>query len=66
MRHFFVFEVSAYLHSEAMSLLSLGTTSVTINFKERLEKPCYAILMSLFDEILEVDANRDIQINSLT
>ena len=63
---FFVFEISPYLHSEAMSLLSLGTTSVTINFKERLAKPCYAILMSLFDEILEIDANRDVQINSLT
>ena len=63
---FFVFEVSSYLHSEAMSLLSLGTTSVTINFKDRLDKPCYAILMSMFDEILEIDANRDVQINSLT
>ena len=62
---FFVFEISPYLHSDAMSLLSLGTTSVTINFKKALKTDCYAILMSMFDDIVEIDANREIHQNTV-
>ena len=62
---FFVFEISPYLHADAMSLLSLGTTSVTINFRRALPSDCYAILMSMFDDIIEIDANREVVQNSI-